>query len=411
MVVKCQADVTRLAFEDECLTAIDLPKDTLRLTRGPGSGLARRAGDPPGKFWAIGDRGPNLKVELAVGRYGLQDLDRFAELDGAKIMPRLDIGPSISELLVDGDRVTCVRTFPLRDRAGRPLTGAPIPGDFSEPAFTLEGAPIAPDPRGADTEGIVAAADGTFWVADEYGPSLLHVASDGIVIARWVPKGTGHWFAGADYPIVEALPAIAVRRQLNRGFEGLTLSPDEAALFAAFQSPLAWPDKAAHRRARHVRIWKICLVSASVIAEYLYPMDPPDSFKRDAASGPVRRRDLKVSEIVALGGNRLLVLERGSATTKLYKVNAGPRRMVGARYRDDAHQPSLETMSGEDRLDKDIPVLVKKLDFSTDDHPEIGPDLEGMVAFDKNTLLLVNDNDFGIEGRKTEFWRVILENK
>ena len=43
-------------------------------------------------------------------------------------MPRLDIGPSSSELLVDGDRVTCTRSFPLRDRAGKPLSGAPIRG-------------------------------------------------------------------------------------------------------------------------------------------------------------------------------------------------------------------------------------------------------------------------------------------
>ena len=396
-----------MAFDDEMLAVIDLPKVALRLTQGPGSGLAKRLGDPPGKLWAIGDRGPNMKIELAVGKYGLQHLEPLAALAGAKVMPRLDIGPSISELYVDGDRVSCVRSFPLTDRSGKPLSGAPIPGGFSEPAFTLDGAAIKADPCGADTEGLAAAADGTFWVADEYAPSIFHIASDGMVIARWVPEGTGHWFAGADYPVVEALPAIAVRRQLNRGFEGLALTPDETALVVAFQSPLAGPDEDENERsARHVRIWKVDVASATVIAEYLYPLDTPDSFHRDNAQGKLRWKDLKISELIAPEGDRLLVLERGSATTKLYSVKLGSRKRVAVRYRDLAHNPSIEVMSRKNSLAKGIPVLTKQLVLSTDDHPEISPDLEGVARLDDNTLLLVNDNDFGVEGVKTEFWRV-----
>ena len=409
MVVKRRAQVSRLTFDDEILAVIDLPGNALRLTRGPGSGLAKRAGDPFGKIWAIGDRGPNMKIELAVGKYGLHHLEALAALDGAKVMPRLDIGPSISELCVEGDTVSCLRSFPLRDRAGRPLSGAPIPGGFSEPAFTLAGAVIAPDPAGADTEGLVALVDGTFWVADESGPSLLHVAHDGMVISRWVPEGTGHWFAGADYPVVEALPAIAVQRQLNRGFEGLALSLDETALFVAFQSPLATPEEKDERSARHVRIWKIDLASATVVSEYLYPLDPPDSFRRDTALGKLRWKDLKISELVVLEDDRLLVLERGSATTKLYSVKISPRKRVAARYRDVAHDPSIETMSRTKGLSKSIPVLTKKLVLSTDEHTEISADLEGVLVLGDSMLLLVNDNDFGVEGVRTEFWKVTLD--
>ena len=102
------------------------------------------------------------------------------------------------------------------------------------------------------------------------------------------------------------------------------------------------------------------------------------------------------------------MLERGSATTKFYSVNVGPRKRVAARYRDMAHNPSIEAMSREKSLAKSIPVLSKKLAFSTDDHPEISPDLEGVVRLNGNSLLLVNDNDFGVEGVKTEFWKVTL---
>lgn len=53
------------------------------------------------------------------------------------------------------------------------------------------------------------------------------------------------------------------------------------------------------------------------------------------------------------------------------------------------------------------PVLDKRLLFTTDDHPDIDPDLEGMALLDRRTLL-VNDNDFGTEGVATRFWRVEL---
>ena len=400
---------TRLSYSDEALAMIDTPKRPLVVTRGLGSGLAHRAGDPPTTVWAIGDRGPNLKVPLATNHYGLQHLGCHADVEGAKIMPLLGIGPAISELRVEADAVVCVRSFPLHDRSGKPLSGVPIPGGFSEPAFDLDGVLLKPDPSGADTEGIAAAADGTFWIADEYGPSLLHVAADGTVLARWVPEGCSHWFRGADYPVVEALPAIAARRQLNRGFEGLALSEDETSLFLAFQSPLAHPDEHAHRHGRHVRIWNLKLATGAVVAEYLYPLDAPDSFRRDCDLGRMRWADLKVSELVALGGNRLLVLERGSATTKLYAVTLDPASRI-----DDAHlnittRPTLEELSESGEIGRRIPQLAKTLVLTTDDHPEVDADLEGIALLSSRSLLLVNDNDFGIDGVPTSFWRLDLD--
>ena len=398
--------VTRLSYTDEVLDSIDLPEGTLTATRGLGSGLAHRAGDSPTRVWAVGDRGPNLKVPFAIEHYGARHLARYADVDGAKIMPLLDIGPAISELRIDADSVHHVRTFPLRDRSGKRLSGVPIPGGFNEPAFELDGTPISPDPSGADTEGIAAAADGTFWIADEYGPSVLHVAADGTVLVRWVPEGSGHWFQGADFPVVEALPAIAARRQLNRGFEGLALSEDETSLYLAFQSPLAHPDEHAHRQARHVRIWELNIATGAVVAEYLYPFDKPDSFRRDAELGDMHRRDLKVCELAALGGNRLLVLERGSATAKLYAVALDPARAIDPAWRDIATRPTIEELSGSDQIGGQVPHLAKTLLFSTDDHREVGADLEGIALVSAETLLLVNDNDFGIEDVPTTFWRI-----
>src|ERR1700712_2632247 len=39
--------------------------------------------------------------------------------------------------------------------------------------------PVAKDPYGYDSEGLVALKDGSFWVSDEYGPYVTHFAEKG----------------------------------------------------------------------------------------------------------------------------------------------------------------------------------------------------------------------------------------
>ena len=74
-----------------------------------------------------------------------------------------------------------------------------------------------------------------------------------------------------------------------------------------------------------------------------------------------------------------------------------------------AHDHSIEAMIRENGLAKSIPVLTKKLMLSTDEHPEVSADLEDVLVLGDNMLLLVNDNDFGVEGVRTEFWKVTLD--
>jgi hypothetical protein len=332
------------------------------------------------------DRGPNLKVEVAVERYGLTELERLREADGAKIMPRLDLGPTLAELRVGADRVELVRTIRLTGTHGAPIPGIPLlggPHATCEPAFNLQGAPIPPDPAGLDSEGLAACRDGGFWVGDEYGPSLLHVDGEGRVQRRLVPAGV------AGTGLEPCLPAIAARRQINRGFEALALSPDESRLTLVFQSPLAHPDPAAHKQGRHVRIWEVELATGKVTAQFVYPLDAPETFRRDRAKGSFEWSDIKVGEIASAGPDALLVLERGSETSKIYT------------------RPTLEQLSAAGALP--FPVLDKELLVSTDDHPHVSPDLEGMTLLGPTELLLVNDNDFGLEGAHTAFWRFLFD--
>jgi hypothetical protein len=273
----------------------------------------------------------------------------------------------------------------------------PTPGSDHarlEPTFNLAGEPLPPDPAGADSEGIIARSDGSFIVGDEYGPSLLHLDAAGRLLARWSPGGGGG-----------ALPAIAGRRHINRGFEAIALSPDETWLYLAFQSPLAHPDAAAHEKARHVRLWKMELATGRVAAQFLYPLDPPESFRRDTVKGEFGMGDIKVSELLAEAEDRLLVLERGSETTNIYRIRLDPAQALDPAHLDIGTRPTLEEISAEGTL----PDLAKELLLTTDDCPEVAADLEGMAILSSNELLLVSDNDFGVEGAETSFWRVTFD--
>lgn len=401
----------RLTWRDISLGVITLENGgRMRLTLGLGSGLSQRPNDPKGTVWAIADRGPNLKIKRAIKRYGLEHLRPLAKVDGAKIMPRLDIGPRICELKVTGTKVSLVHQIPLRGASGRAISGLPpSAADDVEPAFDLKGAALGIDPSGADTEGIVALSDGTFWIGDEYGPSLVHVGPEGQVLQRWVPKGLEKALKAADYPVKGVLPAIASRRRINRGFEALAVSPDERWLYLVFQSPLAHPGVAAFKNGRHVRIWKLELATGTVAAQYLYPLDEPASFERDQKAGEVEPSDIKVSEAAAIGKGRLLILERISHTTKIYRVELTPRFIVAPAQLNGRTRPTIEQLSADSKLPDAIPVLAKTLVLNTDDAPELDRNLEGMVVRSPNELLLVNDNDFSVDGARTRFWRIRFE--
>ncbi|MBD8680078.1 esterase-like activity of phytase family protein [Sphingomonas sp. CFBP 13720] len=378
----------------------------MTLRYGFGSGLAIRAGDPPGHVWAIGDRGPNIKVRDIIGQYGLDELTPLLALSGAKIMPRPDIGPTLAELRVEGDSVTLVRMVSLTKVSGQRVSGLANPGSenlLSEPVFDLAGTRIAADPEGLDTEGLVALSDGGFWIGDEFGPSLVRLDAQGMVVKRLPPRTMGK-SSPVDAPL--GLPPIAAKRQLNRGFEALTISSDERWLFLAFQSPLAHPDEDAHEQARHVRLWRMDADTGRVAAQYAYPLDCPDSFARDRALGAFERRDIKVSELLWVGPDTLLVLERGSATTKIYSCVLESEAMLADEHLNVASRPTLEELSAVDK--PMFPVLVKTLVFTSDDFPELGADVEGMALLSPTELLLVTDNDFGVTGATTQFWRVRL---
>jgi hypothetical protein len=371
---------------------------TLNLTVGIGSSAFRRPDDPPNMMWTLGDRGPNIACSDMKETTGVELTCR--EVKNGRIYPTPSYTPSIYRvmLLDDGTfRVTDVIT--LKDRDGRPLNGMPNPLRTATTEIPLDGTgkPLQQDVRGIDAEGLLVLSDGSFWIGEENAPSLAHFGADGRMIVRHVPTGTESDFAGAPYETVGSLPAILVKRQSNRGIEAVAVSPDERFLYFIMQNPLANPDTAAFQRARNTRLFKIDRATMRVVGEYVYTLDDPQSFRRDPSS---KQSDPRISEMMAVGLDRLIIDERTELTTKLYEVElTGATDIAASRWDDAATRPTLEQ---SDLTTAGIVPVEKTLRFDTADHPGVVGKTEGMTLLGDGALALINDDDFGISGGRTQ---------
>lgn len=328
-----------------------------------------------GEFWTVTDRGPNGQIKI----------------DGKKrrTFPVPGFDPAIVKIRVSGRSVKVIDALPITTRSGKPVTGLPNQKERDEAPYTYNAQkPLSYDPNGLDTEGIVRAQDGTFWLADEYGPSLVHVSARGKVIKRYVPKGLK--LRGAGYPVSESLPAVLLHRKINRGFEGLALLPN-GELVLAVQSPLSLPDGDAGDASRTARLLRFSPRKQAVTAEYAYRFDPVGVVD----PGEDDTSELKISSVVAVGRDRLLVEERTDKAARLQVVRLDRRaNILGGRWDDAATRPSLEQL--EDPAASGVPVLRKRLVVDLGTVDGVPGKIEGVARVSKRTLALINDNDFGM---------------
>lgn len=372
----------------------------LKLSRGIGSALFHMKGDPDNVFYSVTDRGPNIdcaETEELIGA----DFNKMCAGDkSAKLFPIPTFVPSIQRVELGSDgKFTIKELIQISDANGKPITGLPNPLKVAktEHAYDKDGKEIGFDPNGLDTEGLVRLSDGSFWLSDEYAPSLVHVAADGKIIERLVPKGSEGDFAAATYKISGTLPAILTKRQLNRGMEGVAISPDEKFLYGLMQNPLANPDADAYKKAKSTRILKVDAATGQPVGEFVYLLDDHTTFKDDKKAD--KQSDVRLSEISAVGQDKLVVLERIAKTTKLYLVDlASGTDILGTAWDDIATAPSLEQA---DLAAASVKTLPKTLWFDSSAHKGIPAKIEGVAFVAPDTLVIINDDDFGIDGAST----------
>lgn len=353
---------------------------------GLGSGLRLVSRDRQGlNLLAVTDRGPNGDVPAGL-------------LKNGKTFAVPDYAPRAVKLRVDAKGARVVGVQPLRHADGQLISGRPLPagmvGATGEQAVDACLAPLPADPGGLDPEGIDIDAQGHWWIADEYGPFLAQFDARTGKLLDLAAPGAG-------------LPEIVQYRQPNRGFEGVAVA--DGKVYAMVQSTLdgvpdpQQPDsaKAASRRhdARFLRLVEYDPASRRS-RTFAYPHDVAE---RKPDSGPdgvyAKSGDAKIGDLVALGHGRFVLIEQGKGAD---------RQMRNVLYVIDLNRATP--------ID-DVQVDGKPLEFVTDraqlaaagvrligktrlldlrDHGWKPEKAEGLAVIGRDTLAVINDNDFGM---------------
>lgn len=330
-----------------------------------------------GEFWTITDRGP-VGTVTAPRRFGTPTFT-----------------PLMMRIRVKNGAIQVKEVIPVTGRSGKGVTGLPNT-TFDEAPIDCAGAAIPRNPSGLDTEGIVRTKRGDFWVVDEHTPSVVKIDKRGRVVTRLVPNAPTitSQLATADYPISPSLPTIFEKRKRNRGFEGISLSPNGKTMTVVLQSPLLVPTTATGNASRNTRVLVIDVATEKVVGEYVYRFQPSAEF------GTADPTEMKLSAVAAIDKDTLLILERTDLVAKVYKVELKTAtNILGGKYDNAATTPSLESLDDAGLLANGVKVLPKELVFDGS-QPVAGGTvpgkIEGLAILDDDTIAISNDTDFDI---------------
>jgi len=278
-------------------------------------------------------------------------------------------------------------------------------GAQDEVPYAADGVTAMPgDPYGIDSETIaVDPRDGSFWIGDEYRPSLVHVAADGTVLNRIVPAGESlaadpsnpAMFPSADDAVVPTsaiLPRAFVYRKQNRGMEGGTLTADGKTLFGMVQSSLEPP--AGHGDARTLRIVRFDVSDAAhpvLTGEFAYRLEVPQP------TAGIAQTDLSISDIAALDANHLLVDEHDNVRDvpfagekRIYEADLTSATNIVGDGAANGESPTLESTDAVGVTPAAKTLWLNETVFGYDhDKPE------GIGLFPNGDLAIQDDNDFG----------------
>ncbi|GAB4042350.1 esterase-like activity of phytase family protein [Spirosoma litoris] len=353
------------------------PNGTVIYNGGYGSAIAQDPNDPTA-FYLLTDRGPNAAGSVA----------------NSIIFGKADFTPQIGRFRAIGNKLILEKVILLKNAAGQPLTGLPNPigqGNTGEIALDLNGKTIAPNADGIDSEGLVLASDGTFWISDEYGPHIAHFDATGKTIERINPFGSG---TGG-----RTLPKVLARRRPNRGMEGLTITPDGKTLVGLMQSPMYNPSSGAVSGSTVLRVITFDIATGAT-KQYVYLME------NSTLTG--------CSEIAAITNTTFIALERDGdyggnpakpATFKrIYKFDLAGATDISDPTNSDAGKLynglTVEQLKDKAGLQNAGVVPVTKtlvFDILTEISPVYPHDkAEGVTILSPTQLAISNDDDFGV---------------
>lgn len=342
---------------------------------GIGSGMWHDPAEP-NIFWMITDRGPN-------GQVAVNGVNR-------RTFPLPEFTPFILQVVAVDSKFEVAQAIPLTGLNGKGVTGVSNAARDEAPYDCTATVRLPFNPNGLDTEGIVRLRDGSFWMVEEYGPSILKANSRGVVEKRFQPRGLAN--DSTQYQSVGVLPSIYSRRTSNRGFEDIAVSGDQRTVYAALQSPLQNPNAATGNESLNTRILGFDIRNEAPSGEWVYRFQPASEFEPGT-----RPRDLKVSGLVVLNDRYMLVLERTDLVAKIYKVDLqGATNILRSKWDAETTSPSLESLTAAQLDENGVKTLPKEFILEMDSRKGWPQKIEGIAVLDGTTIGVVNDNDFGV---------------
>lgn len=333
----------------------------------------------PNEFYMMTDRGPNF-----------DNTNRSGKSHG-KTFPLPKFTPAIVHVKLNQGKIEIIRSIPVVDNNGKPVTGISNNKDDELPYPSDNSSPMGFNPNGIDPEAMQLLPNGNFLISEEYGPSIVLVDANGKVLMRYVP--VGKTYVGVNYPVKAILPAIYKERRGNRGFENISLTPDGKTAYATLQSPMGDAKNKLYEKSRVVRILSLDVSQpedAKVTGMFLVlqteKLAYPDTDKQ---------KDLKYSDAVVIGQDKILLLERASKKVKLIVADLSTATNV-LNHADtnsllfEQEGESLEKLAIKAAQTREV-FDSREVLFQIDTDK-----LEGIAVLTPGVVAISNDNDFGI---------------
>ena len=278
------------------------------LREQPVQGVSSMVPAEGGRWWALADNG-----------YAWRPNSADFQLVFHRLELRAGAPPAILETVVLRDPDQHIPwTIVCDPRRGRAL-----------PGFAFNALPPAPPACGGNTaarvltgfdldpESFVRAPDGTFWIGEEFGPFLVHVAADGRVLE---PPVEVPGVRSPQNPFLETSDRAHPERPnlaASRGFEGLAISPDGSKLYGLLEGALAEDDAQdlriyvydIGRRAFAERFLKLRLELPSQKVNLVALTDPSGSSVYAGAAAPPPG-PVSIGELKAVNDRQFLLIER-----------------------------------------------------------------------------------------------------
>ena len=354
------------------------------------SGLCVIPGTEGKEFYTLTDRGVNIDAKNASCTPSYDKIYAFPTYH-----------PKIFKVRIDGDSVQILNSITLKNPEGNGATGIINPTNFGSSSVESawngipincgdpSGVVVAKDKWGIDCEGIAIGKNNDFWICEEGGPTIWNIDANGKVKKRYSPYATQQ---GAEIQDA-AIDTVFKYRKNNRGFEGVTITPN-GKVYAIIQSPILYPNKTDGEKSYVHRIIEIDPTTGiSRMFAYLNPGTVT------VGVDVIKPKDWKIGDLSAINDTTFLVIEQGvvgaNIQRNIYKIsikNATPitSGLYGGKTVEQLKDAAGLSGAGIVPVDKKIFI-----DLRANAWPDALDKCEGLTIVNDSTIALCNDNDFG----------------